>query len=361
MTPSDPLPPGAAVRPLTTPTLRDFPKVELHCHLDGSLRPETMLDLARDQHVRLDYADVASLRAFMCADDVASLEDYIARFDVTIALLQTTAALERVAYELVLDAHADGVRYIEVRNAPHLNVRGGLSLDAVMEATLRGLRRGERETGTVARFIVCSLRHWTPEVSLQAAAAAVRHRDAGVVGFDLAGGEAGHPAAAHAEAFRYAREHFLAVTCHAGEGDGPSSIEEAIVVCGADRIGHGVRAGESAALLDYIRDRQIPLELCPTSNEQTGAVPSVAAHPIRRYLHDGVAVTINTDNRLISGVTLTSEFQRLHEVLGFSAAELAQCVLNGCRAAFIPLPEREVLTRRVVAELAEWNRRQGPA
>lgn len=332
-----------------------MPKVELHCHLDGSLRPETMLDLARDSGVVLPRPDVASLRAYMCASDVSSLEEYISRFDVTIALLQTEEALERVAYELVLDAHADGVRYIEVRNAPRLNTRQGLSLDAVVAATLRGLARGERETGTVARFIVCSLRHWLPEISLEAARLAVRYHGEGVVAFDLAGGEAGHPAARHAGAFRHAREHLLPVTCHAGEGDGPTSIRQALFDCGADRIGHGVRAGEDPALLDYIRDRGVPLELCPTSNEQTRAVASFAAHPIRRYLEHGVSVTINTDNRLISDTSLSREFARLHSELGFTAGELAACVLDGCRAAFLPLPERSALEQRVAGELAGWG------
>jgi len=180
-------------RPLSRARLERMPKVELHCHLDGSLRPATMLELARDAGVALPRGDVASLRAYMCADNVASLEEYISRFDATIAVLQTADALERVAYELVLDAHADGVRYIEVRNAPRLNVRGGLSLDQVMDATLRGLARGERETGTIARFIVCSLRHWSPDISLESARLAVRHRAGGVVGFDLAGGRPGTP------------------------------------------------------------------------------------------------------------------------------------------------------------------------
>lgn len=336
--------------------LRRMPKIDLHCHLDGSMRPETMLDIARKENVVLPRSTAHELRDYMRADNVTSLEDYLARFDATISVLQTSEALERSAYELVEDAHSDGVRYIEVRNAPRLNTRRGLSLDEVMDATLRGLARGEAEFGTTARFICCSLRHWSPAVSLEMAELAVRYMDRGVVGFDLAGGEAGHPAGEHAVAYLYAREHFLDVTCHAGEGDGPESIEQALFLCGAYRIGHGVRAGEDPMLLAFLRDRQIPLELCPTSNVQTHAVRSSAEHPIKRYLDYGVAVTINTDNRLISGITLTDEFVLLTNEMGFTTADLARCVLNGCRAAFLPLPERHQLTARVREELQrDWG------
>lgn len=344
----------AGDRPLSRDVLRAMPKVELHCHLDGSLRPQTMLEVADATGIALPETDVEALRRYMRADNVASLEDYIARFEATIAVLQTAEAIERASYELVVDAHADGVRYIEVRNAPRLNVRQGLSLDAVMEATLHGLARAEAETGTVARFIVCSLRHWSPDVSLEMAQLAVRWAEHGVVAFDLAGGEAGNPAAAHAEAFHYAREHFLGVTCHAGEGDGPESVVQALVDCGADRIGHGVRSGEYPALLHYLRDRRIPLELCPTSNVQTHAVPSLGDHPIRQYLDDGLVVTINTDNRLISGITLTDEFAHLVSEVGFTGSDLTRCVINACRAAFLPLPERDKLTARVTDELTRF-------
>jgi adenosine deaminase len=287
----------------------------------------------------------------MCADGVSSLDEYLSRFDATIAVLQTADALERVAYELVEDAARENVRYIEVRNAPHLNTRGGLSLDEAIEATLRGLARGEEAFGTVARFIVCSLRHWAPDVSFHMAAAAVRYKDRGVVAFDLAGGEAGNPAADHADAFAYARAHFLNVTCHAGEADGPASIAQALQQCGAFRIGHGVRAGEDPALLHFLIDRQIPLEMCPTSNVQTGAAASYTVHPIRDYLDRGAMVTINTDNRLISGTTLTKEFSHLVTQAGFTLDDLTECIENGCRAAFLPLEDRLALFELVSDEL----------
>jgi adenosine deaminase len=335
--------------------LKRMPKVELHCHLDGSLRAETMLDIARTQGITLPHTDADSLRSYMCADGVASLAEYLTRFETTIAVLQTEEALERAAYELVEDVSHENVRYLEVRNAPRLNTRTGLSLDDVMQATLRGLARGEAEFGTVARFIVCSLRHWSPEVSLELAQFAVRYKDQGVVAFDLAGGEAGNPAAAHAGAFAYARRHFLNVTCHAGEAAGAESIEEALHVCGANRIGHGVRAAEHPALLDYLIDRQIPLELCPTSNVQTNAVSSYSTHPLRDYLDRGAAVTVNTDNRLISGTTLTAEFSHLITQCGLTIDDLSECVENACRSAFLPLADRIALFETVSDELESFR------
>lgn len=332
--------------------LRAMPKVELHCHLDGSLRPETMLELARAQGVTLPRSDAESLREYMRADGVTSLAEYLTRFDATIAILQTQEALERAAYELVEDAAAENVRYIEVRNAPRLNIRGGLTIDEVMDATLRGLARGEQDFEVSARFIVCSLRHWSPDISLESAKLAVRYKDRGVVAFDLAGGEAGNPASAHAEAFLYARSNFLNVTCHAGEAAGPESIADALALCGAFRIGHGVRARENPELLEFLIERQIPLELCPTSNVQTSAVASYEDHPIRDYLDRGAAVTINTDNRLISGTTLTDEFQHLVTHCGFTLEDLAECVENACRASFLPLEDRVALFETVSDELA---------
>jgi adenosine deaminase len=344
------------VNRVTADELRRMPKVELHCHMDGSLRPETMLDLALEHGITLPRQDPAQLRDYMCANNVADLADYIHRFDTTISILQTESALERVAYELVEDASLDGLRYIEIRNAPHLNIRGGLTVDQVIAATLRGLSRGEKEFGTIARFIVCSLRHWDPERSLEAAQAAVRHMDSGVVGFDLAGAEAEFPATDHAAAFAYARAHFLRVTCHAGEAAGPESVEAALFDCNVSRIGHGVRSEEDPALLDYLRDRGITLEMCPTSNEQTHAVPSYAQHPLKRYLDSGVRVTINTDSRLISGVTLTDEYVRAVNELGMSIADLCRCVMNACEASFLPFADRVRLTANVRADLQrDWG------
>jgi adenosine deaminase len=327
--------------------LRQLPKAELHCHLDGSLRPATLLELGRDQRVSLPKQTAEELAEYMRVDDAQHLDDYLRRFDVTISVLQTSEALERAAYELAEDAHEDGVRYIEIRNAPILNVVRGLTLVDAIEAPLRGLSRAEHDFGITARFIVCSLRQLPPESSLDLAKLAVEFRNDGVVAFDLAGGEKGNPASLHAEAFRYAREHNLAVTVHAGEGDGAHSIHEAVHICGADRIGHGTRLIEDPELTQYVNDRRIALEICLTSNVQTRVADSYATHPIREYFDRGLNVTLNTDNRLMSATTLTDEYVVAAEQLGFTIEELAGIALNGFESAFLPWEDRLVLIEEV--------------
>ena len=335
----------------TADLLRRLPKAELHCHLDGSLRPETLLDLAREYGQPIPRDDAESLRAFMRVDDARSLEDYLAKFDVTLAVLQTAGALERVAYELAIDAGRDGVRYIEARFAPVLNVRGGLSPGEAIEAPLRGLERAARDGGATGRIIVCALRHLSPDVSMELAHLAVAYRARGVVGFDLAGGELGNPASAHAAAFEFALGHDLACTCHAGEGAGASSVREAIHQCGAHRIGHATRLIEDEALTEYVNDRRIPLEICLTSNVQTRAVVSYEAHPLRRYFDRGLNVVLNTDNRLMSGTSLTDEYVHAARSLEFTFDELAQIARNGFASAFLPWEERATMLADFDAEV----------
>jgi adenosine deaminase len=331
--------------------LRRLPKAELHCHLDGSVRPATLLDLGREQGVAMPAATEESLREYMIVRDARSLEDYLARFDVTLSVMQTEAALERIAYELAADASAEGVRYIEVRYAPVLNIRGGLALGAAVEGPLRGLGRAEREHGIVGRLIVCGIRNMSPEVSLELARLAVAYRRHGVVGFDLAGGEAGNPASRHAKAFEYARCHDMACTCHAGEGDGAASVREAVHVCGANRIGHATRLIEDEALTEYVNDRRIALEICLTSNVQTRATASYETHPLRQYFDRGLNVVLNTDNRLMSGTTLVDEYEHASRI-GFDFDELSRIALNGFESGFLPFEERRLLLDRARAEIA---------
>ncbi len=333
--------------------LRQLPKAELHCHLDGSVRPETLFELARDHRIQLPRQTPEELRQFMRVDDAQNLEDYLRRFDFTISVLQSEEALERVAYELAEDASEDGVRYIEVRNAPILNVVQGLTLVQAVEAPLRGLRRAEKDFGITARFIIAGLRQFPPENSLELARLAVEFKDDGVVAFDLAGGEKGNPASRHAEAFRYAREHNLAVTVHAGEGDGPESIRQAVHVCGANRLGHGTRLIEDPELTDYVNDRRIALEVCLTSNVQTRVADSYETHPLREYFDRGLNVTLNTDNRLMSGTTLTDEYVHAAENLGFTVEELAGIALNGFESAFLPWEDRLMLIEEVSEKIDE--------
>jgi adenosine deaminase len=289
----------------------------------------------------------------MRADDAKSLEDYLRLFDVTISVMQTAEALERIAYELAEDAAEDGVRYIEVRNAPILNVVRGLTLVQAVEAPLRGLRRAENDFGITGRFIVVAMRQFPAEHSLEMAELAVEFKNDGVVAFDLAGGEKGNPAKLHEEAFRYAREHNLAVTVHAGEGDGPESIRQAVHICGANRIGHGTRLIEDPDLTQYVNDRRIALEVCLTSNVQTRVADSYATHPFREYFDRGLNVTLNTDNRLMSATTLTDEYVYAAEHLGFTLDELAGIALNGFESAFLPWEERLMLIEEVSDKIDE--------
>ena len=338
--------------PLTRELLRRLPKAELHCHLDGSLRPETMIELGLELDRTMPAPDAESLREYMTVDDARNLEDYLERFAITLSVMQTEPALERIAYELAEDAWRDGVRYIEVRYAPVLNVREGLSLEQAVEAPLRGLARAEAQHGIKGRVIVTAIRNMAPSVSQELAELAVAYRHRGVVGFDLAGGEAGNPAKAHRAAFEYARCHDLACTCHAGEGDGADSVRQAVHVCGADRIGHATRLIEDTSLTDYCNDRRIALEICLTSNVQTRAADSYASHPFREYFDRGLNVVLNTDNRLMSGVTLTDEYMHAAESLDFGFDELARVARNGFESCFLPHEEKMKLIAEVERDIA---------
>lgn len=341
---------------LTSELLAKLPKAELHCHLDGSVRPQTMLELARDQRVAMPEDDAEALRHYMRVDDARNLEDYLARFGHTLSVMQTGEAMERIAYELAEDCAKEGVRYLETRYAPVLNVEGGLSLAQAVEAPLRGLARAEREYGIVARVIVCGIRNMPPAVSLELARLAVDFKDRGVVGFDLAGGEAGNPASRHKAAFDYAFAHGLPCTCHAGEGDGASSVADAIHNCHAHRIGHGTRLIEDAALMAEVREKGIAIECCLTSNVQTHAVKSIELHPLRRYIEAGIKVSLNTDNRLMSGTDLVSEYGLAAKHLDFTFDELCRLARSGFDNAFLPEAERGPMLARVDAEIDALRR-----
>ncbi len=332
--------------------LRRWPKAELHVHLDGCLRPETMLELARAQAIRLPADTPEGLAQALHVKHAKSLEEYLTKYEITLSVMQTAAALERIAYEFVLDAAADGVRYVEVRYSPLLH-RPALTLAQAIEAPLAGIRRGQAESKGRTRvgLIVCGIRTRPPAESLELARAAADYRGAGVVAFDLAGPERGFPARDHRAAFEYAAQHGMACTCHAGEGDGPHSIHQALHECGARRIGHGTRLGEDPALLEYVVERKIPLEMCLTSNLHTHTVDSIAEHPFKRYLEAGVVVTLNTDGRLVDGISLTDEYFLAQSAFGLTRQELGRVVLNACESAFLPDYEKVALVSRVQSEL----------
>jgi adenosine deaminase len=332
--------------------LRRLPKAELHCHLDGSVRPQTLLDLAGEYGITMPRTDADALGEHMTVRDAHNLEDYLARFTVTLSVMQHREGLDRIAYELAKDAHADGVWYLEVRFAPVLNLGAGLTAPEVVEAVVKGLSRGEAECGIVARVIVTALRDLDPSVSLEMARLAVDFRRNGVVGFDLAGGEAGHPASQHAAAFDYARSHDMCCTCHAGEGDGAQSVREAVQACCAHRVGHGTRLFEDPSLMDFVNDRRIPVEICLTSNVQTRATQSYRTHPLRRYFDAGLNVVLNTDNRLMSATTLTDEYAHAARHLDFSFADLSAIALNGFDSAFLHYQERQDFIARARQAIA---------
>jgi adenosine deaminase len=337
---------------LTRELIGRLPKAELHNHLDGSLRPATLIELAREANVRLPSQDPEGIRDFMLVSDARHLEDYLARFDITVAVLQTAEALERVAYEMVEDAAQDNVRYLEVRYCPHLSIHRGLTLEQILDAELRGFARGEREFGVKTGVINCSLRHFEPALSESIARVSVDFRDAGVVAFDLAGGEAGRPPGAHGTAFDIAAQGQLGITVHAGEAAGSESIAQAIYRCHANRIGHGTRLFEDPHLQAYVRDRQIPIEINLSSNLQTRVVDDLSRHPVRRYFDAGLNVTLATDSWLMSGTSLSREYWLAHHELGFTRGEIEQMILNGFEAAFLPLPEKRQLVDRVRQEMA---------
>ncbi|CAN5465317.1 adenosine deaminase [soil metagenome] len=339
---------------LTRDTIFAWPKAELHCHLDGSLRLTTLIELAEAQGrgELLPSMDEAELEVELRKiDNAETLEEYLRWFGYSIPLMQSAESLHRIAFELAEDAAKENVRYLEVRYGPILHTEEGLTLDAVNEAVLGGLRQATEQYGIRTGVIICGLRDRFESASLAQAELAVRHRHRGVVAFDLAGGERGNPADMHGAAFYHARKHLLNITIHAGESFGPASIRQALFKCGAHRIGHGVTLGQDPELLRYFVDRQISLEICPTSNVQTHVVASYEAHPLTAYLRAGVPVTINTDNRLFSHTTLTDELWLAHKRCGLSAEETRQVVINGFHHAFLPWNQKRELLDEVMPEI----------
>ncbi len=341
---------------ITSDLLRRLPKAELHCHLDGSVRPQTLIELARDQRKTMPRDDAEALRDFMRVDHAHDLEEYLEKFSVTLSVMQRAEAIERVAYELAEDAAKEGIRYLETRFSPVLNVREGLTGHQVVEAATRGLARASREHGIVAKMIVCAIRNMPPTTSLELAWLAVDFKGGGVAGFDLAGGEKGNPAHLHRKAFEHCQAHGLACTCHAGEGDDAHSVADAIHSCHATRIGHGTSLATDPALMAEVKASGVAVECCLTSNVQTHAVTGYDTHPLRAYFDAGLAVSLNTDNRLMSGTDLVTEYGHAARHLGFTFDELARLARQGFANAFLPEDEKRALLARVDADIAALRR-----
>jgi adenosine deaminase len=335
---------------------RQLPKADLHVHLDGSLRLDTIIDLARIHQVELPSTDPGELRRAMnLGQNCGSLVEYLKAFDVTLQVMQHQDALYRAAYELAEDAARENVRYMEVRYSPMLHTRLGLKLTNVVEAVLAGLRAAHDALGVESAVILCGIRNISAESSLEMAELAVAYKGRGVVGFDLAGAEYDHPAKHHKKAFQLVRENNINCTIHAGEAYGPESIAQALHVCGAHRIGHGCRLRENGDLLHYINDHRIPLECCPSSNVQTGAVRDLASHPLKRYFDLGLRVTINTDNRLVTDTTVSQELWHCHTEMEMSLDDIKTMIVAGFKSAFLPFHVKQAYLRRVTEELERFQ------
>lgn len=338
---------------VTEELLHALPKTDLHCHLDGSMRLKTILELAEQQKISLPADTVDGLaQAIHMGQMCKNLEEYLVAFDVTLSVLQTAEALYRSAYELALDAASENVRYLEVRYSPALHLQKGLKMTTVIDSVLEGLRAAKRETGIKCGVIVCGIRHINPQTSMRLAELSVAYKNRGVIGFDLAGAEASFPAKDHKDAFQLILKNNVNCTAHAGEAFGPESISQAIHYLGAHRIGHGTRLREDGDLLNYVNDHRIPLEVCPSSNVQTGAVTSLAAHPLKFYFDYGLRVTINTDNRLITDTTVTKELWLAHKELGLELDDLTTIIVSGFKSAFLPFREKQDMLRAVNQEIA---------
>ena len=341
----------------TPEIIKKLPKAELHCHLDGSVRINTILNLASKQNVKLPSNNKKTLESIlMIKDNIGSLEEYLKKFDTILSILQTPEALTIIAYELAMDCWEDGVRYLEVRYCPELHTKNGMSLSDTVEAVKSGLKQAEKKCGIITGIIICSLRNMSPSHSLELSKLAVQYKKKGVVGFDLAGIEENFPAKKHKEAFYLILNNNINTTIHAGEAFGPKSIHQAIHVCGAHRIGHGTRVYEDIDLLNYINNHRIPLEICLTSNIHTKTVLSLSKHPFKNLINERVRVTLNTDNRLISNTSLSREYEIAINHFNLNANEIRTIIINGFKSAFLPHNKRRELIRKVTDELeSEFN------
>jgi len=337
---------------LTLPIVKRLPKTDIHCHLDGCLRPRTMLELAKAQGVKLPTEKLPELTRLLTAGKrTRSLGDYLRIFDLTLSVMQERDALYRVAFELAEDAAAENVRHLEVRYSPILHRKRRLPWESIIEPVIAGLADAGRKHGMSTGTIICGIRSMDPKTSLHLAELAVAYKGRGVLAFDLAGQEKDYPAKAHRAAFQLILKNNINSTVHAGEAFGPASIGQALHYCGAHRIGHGTRLREDKDLMRYVNDQRIPLEVCLSSNVQTRTVKSIKDHPFGFYFGEGLRVTLNTDSRLISDTTVSNEILLATRAFRLSPYEVKRIIIMGFKSAFLPYADKARLLRVVSLEI----------
>jgi len=337
---------------LSSRIIQLLPKTDIHCHLDGCLRPRTLLELAEEQGVKLPTRKLGPLTHLLQAGKrTRNLADYLRIFDITLSVMQERPALYRIAHELVEDAAAENVRHLEVRFSPILHRRKRLPPEDIVDAVIAGLRDAGAAHRMTTGVIICGIRSMSPRTSYALAELAVAYKGRGVLAFDLAGQEKDYPAKAHRAAFQIVLKSNINSTVHAGEAFGPASIAQALHYCGAHRIGHGTRLGEDEDLMRYVNDHRIPLEVCLSSNVQTRAVRSMREHPFGFYFRQGLRVTLNTDSRLISGTTVSQEIAIAARAFRLSPYEVKRIIINGFKSGFLPYAAKARLLREVTLEI----------
>ena len=334
--------------------IKKLPKTDLHVHLDGCLRIDTILDLAKQQGIQLPEENPLKLRKILeVGDNCQSLVEYLRGFETTLSVLQESEALTRSAYELAEDAAQENVRYLEIRFSPILHTKHGLRLTEILDSVIIGLKKAEQNFHIKTGIIICGIRSIDPQISITLAELASAYKYRGVVGFDLAGVEENFPAKDHQQAFFLILKNNINVTIHAGEAYGPESIHQAVHYCGAHRIGHGTRLKEDGDLLNYVNDHRIPLEICISSNVQTKAAPSYKYHPVKFYHDYGLRVTLNTDNRLMSNTSVTKEYCLAMKFYDFNLDDIKEIIVNGFKSTFLPLREKAQMLKDVNEELQQ--------
>ena len=337
---------------LTQRVVQRLPKTDIHCHLDGCLRPRTMLELAVEQGVRLPTTNLVRLtRMLQAGRRTRSLGDYLRIFDLTLSVMQRREALYRVAFELAEDAAAENIRHLEVRYSPVLHRKRRLGWEDIVDPVIAGLRDAGSRHNMTTGVIICGIRSMDPKVSMALAELAVAYKGRGVLAFDLAGQEKDYPAKAHRAAFELILKNNINSTVHAGEAFGPASIAQALHYCGAHRIGHGTRLREDPDLMRYVNDHRIPLEVCLSSNVQTHAVRSMPEHPFGYYFRQGLRVTLNTDSRLVSATTVSQEFTLAARAFRLSPYEIKRIVIMGFKSSFLPYAQKARVLRDVNLEI----------